>query len=634
MAEETQKKTPRDLLRAVFRHRTLFLASAALFAFATLVGACWWPLKYTATAKFERRSDPASEDLVRGKSESFDALKMVLQQEIAGTNAVEAVAEELEKKGLLPSLPRGQDGKLTPEGRMVRQELVRSLMDDLKVVFEVRSQEVDLVSVSFTDPDPRLAQELPNVLITSYIMRTGERIITNLTASRDFLQTKVDEANTRFTELTRKRIDFETKYAGMLPDNPGALQQEIRRIETDMDTVRRQQGLAKQKLDQIKIILGRAAAPEGEGAAGPSKDNPEAKPGGQGAATASGEKPATASATATAGGEKPATPSAMAIEQEYRDAAQDLTRFQDQQQQYQRSLDESRTLMHMTEKHPKVVALRKQIDDLDKRIVVLRGRLPELEKRVRESRVVALAAPVPGVPGEPVLDPGRQRDQEMLQANLMIQEAAARSDYQMATNELERLQARQADLQRTMANYGPVRQEYLGMIKDVGDQQAEVDRWQKRCTEVFMALAAEAAKRRTHLSQVELAQEQFKPSSPKLLYVLALAIVGGLAFGGGLVFLTNALDRSITTTEDAADHFGLPVLGTIGEIMTAPQQVRRKMIRWGLGPVAAAVVALAIGAAALNIGLWLTSREQYTQWRASPVQFVVSTIRDSLAGRI
>lgn len=160
----------------------------------------------------------------------------------------------------------------------------------------------------------------------------------------------------------------------------------------------------------------------------------------------------------------------------------------------------------------------------------------------------------------------------MLQANLTIQETTAQSEYQMATNELERLQARQVALQNIMNNYGPVRQEYLGMIKEVTDQQAEVDRWQKRRTEVQMALAAEAAKHRTHLTQVELAQEQFKPSSPKLLYVLALAIVGGLAFGGGLVFLTNTVDRSITTTEEATAHFGLPVLGSIGEIMTAPQR--------------------------------------------------------------
>jgi uncharacterized protein involved in exopolysaccharide biosynthesis len=359
MDEPAHKKTPRDLLRAVFRRRLLFASSAALFAFAILVGACWWPLKYTAIAKFERRSDPASEDLVRGKSESFEALKMTLQHEFVGTNAVEAAAEELEKKGFLPALPRAQDGKLTAEGKMLRQELVRGLSADLKAVFEVRSQEVDLISVSFTDPDPRLAQELPNTLITNYINRMSEQIVTNLTSSRDFLQTKVDESNTRFVELTRKRIDFETKYAGMLPDNPGALQQEIQRVTTDMDTVRRQQALAKQKLDQIKIILGRSAAPEGDGAAAtPGTDTPKKTP----------DKDSAAAGTAPA--------SALSVEQEYKDAAQDLARLQDQQQQYQKSVDEARTLMHMTEKHPRVVALRKQIDDLGKRIVALKGRIP------------------------------------------------------------------------------------------------------------------------------------------------------------------------------------------------------------------------------------------------------------------
>ena len=58
MAETTHKATPRDLLRSVFRRRLLFLSGTAIFAFAALVGALWWPVKYTAMAKFERRSDP------------------------------------------------------------------------------------------------------------------------------------------------------------------------------------------------------------------------------------------------------------------------------------------------------------------------------------------------------------------------------------------------------------------------------------------------------------------------------------------------------------------------------------------------------------------------------------------------
>jgi uncharacterized protein involved in exopolysaccharide biosynthesis len=620
MAEEQQKKTPRDLLRAVFRRRLLFLTSAALFAFAALIGASYWPLKYTAMAKFERRADPASEGLTRGKSGSFETIKMVLPQEFFGTNAVETAVEDLEKKRIISPLSRNQEGKLTAEGKRQCQELVRGLIEDLKVIFEVRSLEVDLVSVAFTDADPRLAQELPNTLIKNYIARTSETIVANLAASHKFLKTKVDEADTRLAELTRKRIDFETKNAGMLPENPGALQLEIQRATSDMDTIRRQQELTKLKLDQIKTFL-RGAPPQGADSSSPSAGKPEAKPPDKDSAAAASE-------------EKPALPSAMAIDREYQDVRQDLTRLQEQQQQYQRSLDESRTILHMTDKHPKVVAMKKQIADLDKRIADLKGRLPELENRFRES----LKGPVVGQTlTEGTVDPNRQRDVELQQANLVMQEAMAQSEYQMATKELERLGARLAKLEVSMSNYGPVRNEYLGILKEVADQQAEVDRWQKRLAEVQMDLAAEAAKYRTHLSQVELAQEQFRPSSPKLPYVLALAIVGGLAFGGGLVFLTNMVDRSITTTEEAADHFSLPVLGTIGEITNSRQRVHRKVLRWGLGPVAVLAAVLAIGAATLNITLWLNSREDYDKWKSSPVDYLAAgaaRIGQSIAGKL
>jgi uncharacterized protein involved in exopolysaccharide biosynthesis len=608
MAEETQKKTPRDLLRAVFRRRLLFLISAGVFAFVALVGSCWWPLKYTAVAKFERKADAASEDLVRGKSESFDALKMTLMHEISGTGALEEAVDGLEKKGLLPVLPRDQNAKLTSEGQRRRQDLVNSLIDDLKINFEVRSQEVDIVSVTFTDPDPQIAQQLPNILVTNYINRTSEQMVSNLTSSRDFLQTKVDETNTRFVELTRKRIDFETKFAGMLPDNPAALQQEIQRIGSDIETAGRQRVLAKQKLDQIKIILGEPAAQQTNGATAP----------------------ATTDSQGASSPEKAAEASEPSVEQDYRDATQELAHLQDQQQQYQKSLDESRTLLFMTEKHPRVISLKKQIEDLDKRITVAKGRVSDLEKRMKDIRALAVQSPIPI---DTALDPARQRDYQLHQAQLAMEATSAQSEYQLLSNDIERLQARQAELQKVMASYGPVRQEYLGIIKEVTDQQAEVDRWQRRLNEVQMALAAEAAKHRTHLNQVELAKEQSKPSSPKLLYVLALALVGGLAFGGGLVFLTNAMDRSIATTEEAVDHFSLPVLGTIGEISTPRQLARRKMLRWGVGPVVVLVAALAIGMAALNIAVWLNYRDQYSAWRSAPVKFVISKIGSSITGR-
>ena len=65
---------------------------------------------------------------------------------------------------------------------------------------------------------------------------------------------------------------------------------------------------------------------------------------------------------------------------------------------------------------------------------------------------------------------------------------------------------------------------------------------------------------------------------------LLAAIVGGLAFGAGLVFLANLLDRSVSTTEEAVHHFDLPVHGVIAEIVTARQQWVRRTKVWTIGP--------------------------------------------------
>ena len=639
MAETTHKATPRDLLRSVFRRRLLFLSGTAIFAFAALVGALWWPVKYTAMAKFERRSDPASEALAGSKSESFETLKQVLQQELAGFNALNAAAEDLEKQELLPPLPRGNKQELTSEGKMVRQQVVRDLTDDLKVTFMVRSAEVDLVSVEFTDKDPRLAQVLPNTLVTNYINNISEKMIVNLTASVVFLQKKVDEANTRLTELLKTRTEFEKEHAGMLPENPGTLQQEVQRIEADMDRIGRQQSLAKMKLEQIKAFRAGGKAPSDNSPPASPKDKPEEKPAKNDTPPAAStkdkpeEKPAKKDAASSAAIEKKLTEDGQLLEREMVEVTQELGRLLDQQQQYQRSLDEGRTLNHMTEKHPRMEALKKQIKDLDDRIAKARTRLTDVQSR-RSDYISRVKESLPDTARGSELvqsspDPLLRRAFEMQMAQMVMEETAAQLEVNLTTSELGRLKDHQDKLRKVLDGYVPKRQEYVEIVKKVTDLQAEVNRWQARLTGVNMDLAAEAAKRRTHLSQVELAQEQFRPSSPKLLYVIAFALVGGLAFGGGLVFLANTMDRSVSTTEDAVDCFGLPILGIIGEIVTSKQKTRRKMIRVVLRAVAVLAVA-AIGLAAMNITLWLNDRSGFEEWKKAPVSFVWGGVKGQL----
>ena len=137
-----------------------------------------------------------------------------------------------------------------------------------------------------------------------------------------------------------------------------------------------------------------------------------------------------------------------------------------------------------------------------------------------------------------------------------------------------------------------------------------------------MALDAEVAKRRTHLESVQTAEKQFRPSSPKLMMILAFTYLGGLAFGGGVVFLINFLDRSISTTEEAGKYFNVPVHGVIGEIITTRQRLRRGIRRYLLAPAVTLLILGVLGIATLSITLWLKSPEKFQEWKAAPVRFV------------
>lgn len=558
MPDQDRKATPRDVLRMVFRRRRLFVLGAAVFAIAALIGAQYWPLKYTGMTYFERRTDPASLEAARNRTESFESIKLTLQHELVGRTAIERAVEEL---GLTKGVPRGRDGELTLQGKMAKQALVQRLMANVQIRWDVRSQDVDLVSVSFTHDDPNLAQDMPNTLVRNYITQVSEQIVERLKAGRDFLLKQVNECDGRLDEATKQRIEFEARYGGMLPESPSALLDSQREVASDMDTVRRQHLVATQKLERLKAL---------------AEKTPD-----------SAEEPV----------------------QVIRGPNPELERLKEELRKYQDQLDSAINLRHMTDNHPTVQTLHKKIEELTEQVV-----------QTPEETVLQK------VFGSDATDEG-----------LSMALAGAQSEVEMGSSELERLQGRLTTVQNLVANYAPIREQYLKLLKKVTEVEVEKTNWQGRLTGVDMALSAEVAKRRTHLNAVQLAEKQFRPSSPQLLYVLGLALAGGLAFGGGLVFLGNTLDRSIATTEDAAKHFDLPVFGVVGEIVTPRERVWRTT-RWlVVEPMVALFLLGVIGLTSINIVLWINYPEQYAVWRANPSGFVqqrlaegARTLRQSL----
>jgi len=560
MADEKKKRTPRDILRMVFRRRLMFVLAVAVFAIAALVGAQYMPLKYTGTTVFHRHTDPAAEE----RAGSFESIKLTLEHELSGREAVKEASEEL---GLTRGFERGADGTLTLNGEMAMRTLVEGVMKNIQVRWTVRSRQVDLVSVSFTRDEPDLAQSMPNTLVRNYIAKVHDKIIDQLKKSRDFLQERVSEVDTRLGLALKRRVEFETQHAGKLPNDPGVFDQEMRAINADIDTVRRQQEVAVQQRDRLKKIAEGAEA------------NPDAP-----SQVVKGPNPRLAE-----------------LKKELDAKKEELKGFED-------AVDTAVTLSHMTEKHPTVQALRKKIANIEKEV-------EKVEKEIEET------------PKEAVLQTVFGKDSPAAQ-QLEVALAGVQSQVDLATRELGRLEKRRREVQAVLAGYAPVRQQYLDTIRKCDELEDEKALWQKRLTEIQMAFSAEVAKRRTHLEAVQNAEKQFRPSSPKLLYVLGFALAGGLVFGGAIVFLGNSLDRSVTTPQEAAKHFDLPVCGVIGEILTPWQRLRRRARQWVAEPLVALMLVAIIGMASLNIVLWLQYPEEYQQWKTDWPAFIKSNATD------
>lgn len=252
MTEKTEEKTLKDVLRVIFSHYKLFLVATAAFMIAVLAGSRYVPVKYTAVAMFERRGDSAAEAIGSNANESFQILRLTLQQELAGAKAVGRVVDEL---GLLKTPAGRAVEQAESEAFSVRQDLINAILKNLAIDWKVRTDEVDLVAVTFNSSDPKLAEMIPNALVRNYIAYAGESILRRLHDSRAFLKTQVRASSQRLAELNNKKIEFESKYADLLLDGKTNLQDRIQEIYADIETLRRQQSIATQKCSQIKTLI-------------------------------------------------------------------------------------------------------------------------------------------------------------------------------------------------------------------------------------------------------------------------------------------------------------------------------------------------------------------------------------------
>lgn len=177
------------------------------------------------------------------------------------------------------------------------------------------------------------------------------------------------------------------------------------------------------------------------------------------------------------------------------------------QAQYQQNLIRYRP------EFPEMVQLRAQIDELDRQINVTAG-------RIRDS---------------------------------------IRGQYSVAANQERSLESQVNGLKADVLDLRDRTIQYNILQREVDTSRTLYDGLLQRYKEVGVTGGVTT----NNISIVDQADPPSKPSSPKLLLNLAVAMLLGLGLGVLAAFVLEALDESLTTPDDVEAKLGIPVLGAI-----------------------------------------------------------------------
>lgn len=259
------------------------------------------------------------------------------------------------------------------------------------------------------------------------------------------------------------------------------------------------------------------------------------------------------------------------------------------------SLHQMRIVNRMTEAHPDVVKMKMYIAEQEKRIA-------DLDKQI-----------------EAIPDVQRQGQ---VGYDLSLRLQLTQNSIQAMEGDLERIDDKLALRNRARADYDRYRRELEILIRAEESAESNYQSVRGELNALKRRMLEETGRNRTRLNTIAKATAQQKPSSPKFLMILGGSILLGLAAGAGLVFLGHMLDRTISTPEEASQHFGLPIHGVIGEIVTPAQKRYRRLRRRFVIPVVGLVILLALGLGLMSNYLRLEKPDRYRQWAADPIHFL------------
>jgi len=548
-----------QLFSVARRRHWAFIVPAALGALVALGYTFTYPRVYKAKTMFERRDSMVLANLIRSYRHnpySFPKMRQSIYVDIKGYKAVDHAVSEL---GLDKDLPRDDDGKLTEEGQRMKQALVNKFSADCAVYLQDKSDTRDIITMQLPNEEPEVALALVTKLRDSYITSVQARMTRLLQNAQEYFRTHTDKKREDVTRYEEGLVKFRSEFLGVDPANPDA-------ILARMSDLRDQQEDLTRRIEELESEI---------------RINEEILSDGASATTQPGDakRPKVMSVTVAAPPTEP-NPAYVAVEKQI--------------QKLKATILEHK--MTMTDEHPVIRRARLKIAQLETEL----SRIPPTISATDASRAGqgGRRADGPIDAAETIRRQDRARARVALR-RLKGQLAKATKDLAFAKEQMSRYESQKGALFER-------REDYLRRQTELAVARNELNTEMGHYNHVTQLLNAEQNKRGITFVVMEDTQVSPKPVSPEIGRLITVSFGFGVAVGLACVLLLELLDRTFRSVGQVSGALKLPVLQSIGQIIT-PQLRRRRLAKQVVMHVATTVL---VGLVCLASGLVYLSLER------------------------
>jgi len=527
------RKRLQDALRILSVHRWAFFVPSCLAACATFLLSLYYPRTYSASTIFERRNDPVMIDLpISAGAASFNYFRSTMQSDLTSSATMVEVVDRL---GLTKDFPRNDDGSLTKASLRQREAIGRSLGSKLTIGRTSPSEHIDVISITYTGPDPLIGPRLVDEVKKTYIKRTMQWIHQFLISQRDYFMAEADEALEELRRAQREDtvMRLEKPYAN--PQDPGALSTKIAQLE-----IERRELLLRRREYNAELAAQRQMLASLEPQIAATPDD----------------------------GRQPNRPDPLSA---------DALRIRTKIQELTAQVEQLRAARGMTDEHPEIqerLAIRRQLDAAF-----------EMQRVAdREAAESAALQPVAMPLVVPYADSGLQQ-WHTERARLVVLTAAQESKIADVDISLESNEFAMAQLLKAKADIFQNQEEFDEVLSKVAKARQRHGSFQTTLTAIEPAIKAIEQDRLMQFSEGPPARGTTIPISPKANIIVLLAALAGLAAGVGFVILAEVLDHVYRSSGHVSRSLGLPILEAIDEIVTTSDRRRFTLRRAVLAPI-------------------------------------------------